>query len=204
MMVSVFSQHDRRGRARLLPARVSSMSRALRSSVLWLSLALAFGACASASGSAPPEEGTALAAVRAAVDARYDAVPWVSAVDLAAWLSSDAPPQLLDSRARAEFDVSHLRGAVWIDPDHPDWSVVDSDPARRVVVYCSVGWRSGSIAQQLGARGRPNVFNLEQGLFGWANAGRPMVQGDHAASRVHPYDAVWGQMLLPERRAPLP
>ena len=91
-----------------------------------------------------------------------------------------------------------------MDPEHPDWSVVDSNPARRVVVYCSVGWRSGDIAQQLRARGRANVFNLEQGLFGWANAGLPMVRGDSAATQVHPYDAVWGRMLRSERRAPLP
>lgn len=165
---------------------------------------VALAACAAATGGSAQTEGAALASVRSAVDTRYSDVRWVSADTLSSWLASDAPPQLLDSRARAEFDVSHLAGAVWIDPDHPDWSVVDPTPARRVVVYCSVGWRSGSIAQQLGDRGRPNVYNLEQGLFGWANAGRPMVRGGRPATRVHPYDAVWGQMLLPERRAPLP
>ena len=167
--------------------------------------AVALAACAAATGgAAQTEDGAALAAVRSAVDARYAGVRWVSADTLAGWLASNTPPQLLDSRARAEFEVSHLRGAVWIDPDHPDFRVVDADPSRRVVVYCSVGWRSGSIAQQLGDRGRANVYNLEQGLFGWANAGRPMVRGARPATRVHPYDAVWGQMLLPERRAPLP
>lgn len=154
--------------------------------------------------SAAHHDRAGLAAVRAAVDARYPGVQWVSAESLTRWLASSAPPQLLDSRARAEFDVSHLAGAVWIDPERPDWSVVDADPARRVVVYCSVGWRSGDIARQLRARGRTNVFNLEQGLFGWANAGLPMVRGDSAATQVHPYDAVWGRMLQSERRAPLP
>ncbi|MBK6578917.1 MAG: rhodanese-like domain-containing protein [Sandaracinaceae bacterium] len=154
--------------------------------------------------SAAHHDRAGLAAVRSAVDARYPGVQWVSAESLTRWLASSAPPQLLDSRARAEFDVSHLAGAVWMDPEHPDWSVVDSNPARRVVVYCSVGWRSGDIAQQLRARGRANVFNLEQGLFGWANAGLPMVRGDSAATQVHPYDAVWGRMLRSERRAPLP
>jgi len=154
--------------------------------------------------SAARHDGDALRAVRTAVHARYPDVQWVNARTLSRWLRSSAPPQLLDSRARAEFDVSHLAGAVWIDPEHPDFGVVDADPARRLVVYCSVGWRSGDIAEQLRARGRAHVFNLEQGLFGWANAGRPMVRGDSAATRVHPYDAVWGRMLRPERRAPLP
>ena len=174
-------------------------------------LACALMACVSAAGGAAQgdaaEEGSdnsALAAVRAAVDLRYNAVHWVSASELSRWLAAPNPPQLIDSRARAEYDVSHLRGALWIDPDAPDWSAIDADRARRVVVYCSVGWRSGAIAQQLGERGRPQVFNLEQGLFGWANAGRPMVHGSQPATRVHPYDAIWGQMLRPERRAPLP
>ncbi|MCA9578466.1 MAG: rhodanese-like domain-containing protein [Polyangiales bacterium] len=146
---------------------------------------------------------SALSAVRGAVDARYHAVHWVRADTLASWLASDAPPQLLDSRARAEFELSHLPGAVFIDPDHPDFRVVDADPARRVVVYCSVGWRSGAIAQQLGERGRHNVYNLEEGIFGWANEGRPLVRGTQRATRVHPYDEVWGRMLHPDRRAAL-
>jgi rhodanese-related sulfurtransferase len=154
--------------------------------------------------SAAHHDRAGLAAVRAAVDARYPGVQWVSAESLTRWLASQAPPQLLDSRARSEFDVSHLRGAVWIDPERPDFRVVDADPTRRVVVYCSVGWRSGDIAQQLRARGRANVFNLEQGLFGWANADLPMVRGEAPATLVHPYDAVWGRMLRSERRAPLP
>lgn len=154
--------------------------------------------------SAARHDRAGLAAVRTAVDARYPGMEWVRARTLRRWLASDAPPQLLDTRARAEFDVSHLAGAVWLDPEHPDWSVVDANPARRVVVYCSVGWRSGAVAHQLVARGRTNVFNLEQGLFGWANAGLPMVRGDGPATRVHPYDAVWGRMLRSERRAPLP
>jgi rhodanese-related sulfurtransferase len=142
--------------------------------------------------------------VRAAVAARYPGVRWVDAATLEGWLASDAPPLLLDTRTRAEYEISHLSGALWIDPERPDFSLVDADATRRVVVYCSVGWRSGAIARQLDARGREGVFNLEQGIFGWANAGRPMVRGERAATRVHPYDAVWGRMLRPERRAPLP
>jgi rhodanese-related sulfurtransferase len=152
----------------------------------------------------------ALSAVRAAVDARYAGIAWVNVDTLARWMRAAEPPQLLDTRARAEFDVSHLPGALWVDPDSPDLSLVDPNPRRRVVVYCSVGWRSGRVAQLLSEGGRPEVYNLQEGLFGWANSGRPMVRGgvgrrDGAETAlVHPFDSTWGQMLHEEHRAPLP
>ena len=101
---------------------------------------------------------------------------------------------LLDARELAEFRVSHLEGAARIDPSHPDFDAVRVPERARVVVYCSVGWRSADIASQLRQRG-VDAYNLEGGIFRWANEGHPVVRGDRRVRAVHPYDETWGRLL---------
>lgn len=143
---------------------------------------------------------------RVVISARYPAVQWVDTRTLASWLvdTEGGRPVLLDARELAEFRVSHLEGARQIDPDVVDLSSLGLPRDARIVVYCSIGWRSGGVADRMRLAGYEHVYNLEGGIFHWANEGRAMRSGDGAAQRVHPYDAVWGQMLDDERRAPLP
>ena len=61
--------------------------------------------------------------------------------------------------------------------------------------YCSVGYRSSRLAEELRARGFENVFNLEGSLFQWANEGRPLYRGEERVDQAHPYDEEWGQLL---------
>ncbi|NNL66826.1 MAG: rhodanese-like domain-containing protein, partial [Myxococcales bacterium] len=65
----------------------------------------------------------------------------------------------------------------------------------RVVVYCSVGYRSGAIAKRLGERGVERVYNLEGGIFLWANQGRPVVRAGQPVREVHPYGGGWARYL---------
>lgn len=140
--------------------------------------------------------------LKATLEARHPEVPWVSGDSLSRWLAETPPPLLLDARAEAEFRVSHLEGALRVDPERPDVARLPRPaPGRRVVVYCSVGWRSGDVAAILRRAGWTEVYNLEGGLFAWANAGRAVV--GEGAPRVHPFDATWGRLLDASRRAPL-
>lgn len=146
-----------------------------------------------------------LSAIRPAVEARYPEVHWTTTDELAADLARPRPPRLLDARAPAEFRVSHIQGATRIDPDSPSGAMAalgepNSDP---IVVYCSVGWRSGDIADRLRQRGFSGARNLEGGIFAWANEGRPVYRGRTRVQQVHPYDETWGQMLRRELWSPL-
>ena len=141
------------------------------------------------------------------VRTHYPDVPTISTDRLGAWLADDArrAPVLLDAREPDEYAVSHLPGAVRVDPDAGVdallTSVLRDAAGRPVVVYCSVGLRSGSVAQRLTRAGVGEVYNLEGSIFRWANERRPLVRGAEAVREVHPYNLTWGRLVRPAYRA---
>lgn len=137
------------------------------------------------------------------ISMRFPDVEWVDTETLAGWMQGPSPdnPVLLDARRPDEFAVSHLRGARRIDPDRPELDSLDLASDQMVVVYCSVGYRSGAIAEQLTAAGFDEVYNLEGGIFAWANEDRPIVRYDSPTTVVHPYDDFWGSFLRRDLQA---
>ncbi len=129
---------------------------------------------------------------------KFPHIRQISTKDFAQWLlnSTKTQPLVIDARSQAEYEVSHLKAAVHIDPIAPDLEplseVVKNTP---IVVYCSIGYRSATIAQQLQQEGFTRVFNLSGGLFQWANEGRLMFQNEEATQCIHPYNAMWGKLL---------
>ncbi len=126
---------------------------------------------------------------------KFPDVNWIVTGDLARWLEDPARPQplLLDARTPAEYEVSHLRGAVRMDPYRPSLVGLTRVPKDTpIVVYSSAGYRGARVAKWLGQAGYPNVQNLGSSLFQWANEGRPIFNGDRPAELVHPYDGWWG------------
>lgn len=143
-------------------------------------------------------------ALRPAIAARFPDVRWVDAPTLRRWMDEPRPVVILDARQPAEVAVSRIRGATRVDPDHPDVAAVRPPANARVVVYCSVGWRSASVADALRRAGLRDVYNLEGGIFAWANRGLPVVRDGAPVRAVHPYDEVWGRMLSAELRSYAP
>ena len=133
----------------------------------------------------------------------YPEVRQISVDSLAAWLNDPRRPApvLLDVREPEEYAVSHLRGAIRVDPDTDDLSVLAGvDRDTPIVTYCSVGYRSSALAEKLMRAGFTNVANLEGSIFAWANRGHPVYDDGHRAEYVHPYDAIWGKLLDPALR----
>lgn len=135
--------------------------------------------------------------LRSGIELRYPQVAWVTVDELRAF--DDVV--LLDARMLEEFAVSHLEGASRIDPDHPNLRALRVPRDARVVVYCSVGWRSAAIADRLRRAGYARVYNLDGGIFEWANRGLPVVRGGERVLAVHPFDATWGRLLRRELHA---
>jgi rhodanese-related sulfurtransferase len=120
-------------------------------------------------------------------------VPEVSAK--AAALDS-AQTVFVDAREWREYEVSHLNGAVWVGYDHFDDKALQGiDHNQKIVVYCSVGYRSERIAERLKAKGFTNVSNLYGGIFEWVNIGLPVYQGAQRTAHVHAFSRTWGVWL---------
>ncbi len=107
----------------------------------------------------------------------------------------------LDAREREEFQVSHLPGAAWIgysDFDVMRLSALPKD--QMIVVYCSVGYRSGKIAAQMRKDGFSNVFNLWGGIFHWYNSGRKVVNDAGETDAIHMYNTEWSKWVKRRQR----
>ena len=147
-----------------------------------------------------------MAVMKRLVRMRFPSVSQLSTAELAKWLtdSKRQPPVLLDVRKEEEYAVSHLPGAIRVEPGASPEAVRSRIPPNRpVVTYCSVGYRSSALAQQLGKAGVNAVYNLEGSIFQWANEGRPVEAEGRRVERVHPYNRTFGKLLDQKRRAKL-
>ncbi len=117
-------------------------------------------------------------------------------------LEVDGNYVLLDAREQAEFSVSHVPGAVWVGYDDFNMErLAGIDTSSNIVVYCSVGYRSEKIAEQLKAAGYPNVSNLYGGIFEWVNNGNKVVDmQNQPTENVHAYSPSWGVWLKKGRK----
>ncbi len=99
----------------------------------------------------------------------------------------------VDSREPKEFEVSHIKGALSVGYDHLDFSGLKDTPKDQpIVVYCSVGYRSEKVGEQLMKAGFTNVKNLYGGLFEWMNQDLPVVDENGPTKKVHVFSKAWG------------
>jgi rhodanese-related sulfurtransferase len=118
---------------------------------------------------------------------------------------------VFDVREREEFAVSHLAGAIRLDPDTSAEQFVH-DYGKRLagvtpIFYCAVGKRSNTLAEAVAAYTNEQAspvlpVNLRGGIFRWHNENKPLENTQGATDRVHPYDGYWRRLLIhPERSA---
>lgn len=123
-------------------------------------------------------------------------VPTVQSAALAHELEQPTGPLLLDVRTPAEYRVSHLPGARFVNyATLANEQFVGLDRQRPVVVYCSVGCRSERLGEHLHSLGFTHVSNLYGGLFEWVNEGFLVYNAEGVTSNVHPYSAFWSPWL---------
>lgn len=145
----------------------------------------------------------AFALIKRLTTRKFPTVKWITTEEFARWIEDRVKPQpiVLDARSETEYVLSHLKAADRIDPKHPDLAAIARSKDTPIVVYCSVGYRSARVAEQLEQAGFSHVYNLEGSLFQWANEGRPIFKDDRPTTFVHPYDTLWGRLLKSRYRA---
>ncbi len=104
--------------------------------------------------------------------------------------------QVLDTREKEEFEVSHLQGARWVGYDTFSLEKVEGlDKNQPVLVYCTVGARSQEIGKKLREAGFKQVYNLYGGIIHWSNESQPLFKDSLPTKQVHTYSRTWGVWL---------
>lgn len=151
-----------------------------------------------------PRLSPALSKIHSDIEQSYPALSHVSAAEMHALLAAKrADILLLDVRKDKEYAVSHIDGAIRVDPDitAAEFMALYGPQAagKDVVLYCSVGRRSSRLAarlrRDLHASGAQSVSNLEGGIFNWHNKAQPLVSPAGATDHVHPYNRWWGRLV---------
>ena len=102
----------------------------------------------------------------------------------------------VDAREAKEYQVSHIRNALWVGYDNQDLSSLEKTPKNKtLVVYCSVGYRSEKTVEKLNQMGFKNVYNLYGGIFEWVNQGNPVYKKEEQTNQVHAFNRIWGVWL---------
>lgn len=120
-------------------------------------------------------------------------VPIVSMEDAENWSNAT----LLDAREPEEYQVSHIPNATCVGYDDFEMASVSGlAKTDTIIVYCSVGYRSERIGEQLQEAGFQNVFNLYGGIFHWKNHDGVVVSADNdTTEKVHTYNRSWSRFL---------
>jgi len=148
--------------------------------------------------------GVAFEAVRRLTARKFPDVQWIDRAELARWREDPSRPQplVLDARTTPEYQVSHLKDALLMDPRRPTVRpLAGRGKDTPIVVYSSVGYRGARLAHWLLAQGYSNVRDLSGSIFQWANEDRPVFREGRPTTEVHPYDRRWGLLLDSRYRA---
>jgi rhodanese-related sulfurtransferase len=107
---------------------------------------------------------------------------------------------IFDAREKREYDVSHLKNAIYVGYESFDLNVIKNkfdNKDQKIIVYCTLGIRSEDIAEQLKAAGYSNVFNLFGGIFEWKNNGLPILDNTNSETEnVHVCSKFWSKWLV--------
>lgn len=124
-------------------------------------------------------------------------VPLIHTDELKNRLTKNKSLVLLDARSPEEYAVSHISNAQYVGYDDFSKNKVEGlDKNQPVVVYCSVGYRSEKIGEELQEMGFKNVYNLYGGIFDWKNKNNEVVNKTGATDSVHTYNRRWSKWLL--------
>jgi len=125
-------------------------------------------------------------------------VPQIKVTELNDLINNKADIVILDSREPKEYEVSHIANSIFVGYNKLELSKISTiKKDAKIIVYCSVGYRSERIGEKLLNAGYTNVLNLYGGIFEWVNNGFPVVDmKNNQTQNIHAYDKEWGKWLI--------
>jgi len=123
-------------------------------------------------------------------------IPYISVQELA---MPKTEAIVLDARELSEFEVSHLKNAIYIGYSKFQMDFIQDkikDKDQVIVVYCSLGIRSEDIAEKLKSSGYTNVLNLYGGIFEWKNKDFKVFNSEEKETdNIHVFNELWSKWL---------
>ena len=103
----------------------------------------------------------------------------------------------LDARELEEYQISHIPGARYIGYKKFNEDLLEGiSHDDKIIVYCSVGYRSEKIGKKLEKLGYTTVYNLYGSIFEWINCDLPLEnQQGIATDSIHTYNKNWSQWV---------
>lgn len=102
----------------------------------------------------------------------------------------------IDAREPNEYAISQIENAIFVGYDDFDInSMKNISKDHKIIVYCSVGYRSEKIAEKLINKGYTDVSNLYGGIFEWKNQGHDVYNSSISTENVHGFNKAWGVWL---------
>ncbi len=104
---------------------------------------------------------------------------------------------ILDAREMEEYKVSHIPKAIYVGYDDPELGLIKSiDKDKKLLFYCSIGYRSEKIGEKAKEMGFKEVYNLYGSIFEWANKGYELEDASkQETKKIHGYNWIWGRWI---------
>lgn len=112
-------------------------------------------------------------------------------------LKNDTNVIIIDVREKAEYDISHISHAMNFPfKKFKTEQISHISKDKKLVIYCSVGYRSEKIAEKLIKNGYTHIYNLYGGIFEWVNRGYVVKdKNQNSTKKIHVYSRSWGIWL---------
>lgn len=124
-----------------------------------------------------------------------ESIPYITAEDA----SKQQNAVILDAREFSEYKTSRLKDAIYVgynDFDLKKTTKKIHDKHQKIMVYCSVGVRSETIAEKLKKAGFTNIYNLYGGIFEWKNNNLPVYNSEgKETDSIHTFNKKWAKWL---------
>lgn len=110
----------------------------------------------------------------------------------AAEIIQSKKPIIIDARTVEEFETSHLKNSIRFDESI--LSKLEKD--QPILIYCTLGVRSNRLAKALSDAGYQEVYDMKDGILGWANQEYPLINNSgESTNQIHTYNKSFSPLL---------
>ena len=107
---------------------------------------------------------------------KSEKVKTIATIEFKKKLENTEKPQLVDVRSPEEFNAEHLKNAININWNNPDFEekIKSLNKDKPIFVYCKAGGRSIKAAARLADLGFIQIYNLDGGIMSWDSENLPI------------------------------